>query len=226
MKIVGIVSWYDEKPASLAACVASMIRWGCDHILAVDGAYALYPAGRAASSPEQHAIISETCRALGVGSTIHVPDEPYFGNEIEKRTLCFQIAESFTDETDWYWINDADQIVISALGVRERLAETEFDVATVLFHDAGTDPFAGFPVRCLFRALRGLHLYRSHCCYRTADGRYLWAGNRTTDREPQQELALDLFPIVSIEHASASRTVERMNAKASYYQRRAEQVIP
>jgi hypothetical protein len=40
MKIIGLLSFYDESPAWLSACVAGIGRW-CDGLIAVDGAYAL-----------------------------------------------------------------------------------------------------------------------------------------------------------------------------------------
>lgn len=219
MRLVGIISWYDEKPKDLVTAVTSIIRAGVDHIVAVDGAYALYPNGTPNSPPDQHEAIMAACRGLNVGCTLHVPSDVFFGNEIEKRTLCFQLAEQITTPDDWYWVMDADQTVTSAIGLRGMLEATDLDVATVKFHDHGTDPISGFPVRDLFRAVRGLHLFQSHCTYKTGDGRFLWS-NISTGREPAQEPALDLFPHVAIEHHPNSRTKERNQAKVTYYERR------
>ena len=219
MKLVGILSWYDEKLSDLVACITSMARAGIDHLVAVDGAYALYPNGSASSHISQHDSIIGACRGLGIGCTLHIPQEVFFGNEIEKRTLCFQLAEQITTEDDWYFIMDADQTVTEAAGLRERLEATDLDVAVVRFYEAGNDPISGFPVRDLFRAIRGLHLWGSHCTYRTGDGRFLWA-NVSTGREPREEPALDLFPHVAICHAPRNRTRERQTAKDAYYERR------
>ena len=220
MRLVGILNWYDEKPSDLAACVASLAKAGIEHLIAVDGAYALYPNGSAASPVEQHETILAFCRGAGIGCTLHIPPDVYPGNEIEKRTLGFQLAEHVTEEDDWYFLMDADQVIISALGLREALERTDLHVAEVRFHEKGYDPLSGYPVRCIFRALRGLHLFESHCAYRTVDGRFLWQGNISTGREPPQEAALDAS-FVLVEHTREGRTPERQNGKNLYYDRRA-----
>src|SRR5262245_27680513 len=153
MRLIGILNWYDEKPAALTACVASMVKAGIDHLVAVDGSYALYPNPEPSSDPVQHDVILGICRGAGIGCTLHVPTEPYPGNEVEKRTLGFQLAEEVSDENDWYFLMDADQIILDATGLKEALEETELDVATVCFQEMGVNRIGGFPVRCVFRAL-------------------------------------------------------------------------
>ena len=92
MKLIAILCWYDERPSWLAGVTASLARLQVAHLVAVDGAYGLYPKGHGCSGTEQQQTIVETCRAAGIGTTVHTPPEPWFGNEVEKRNLAFQLA--------------------------------------------------------------------------------------------------------------------------------------
>src|SRR6266498_1360247 len=58
LKIIAILSWFDESPSWLSACVASLARAGCSHLVAVDGAYRLYPDGRPHSGIAQQDAIT------------------------------------------------------------------------------------------------------------------------------------------------------------------------
>ena len=216
MKIVGILVWYDEDPAWLAACVASLAKAEVEHVVAVDGAFALYPNGTPTSGSEQHAAIQETCRGAGIGWTLHVPPIVWLGNEVEKRSFAFRLAETLTTEVDWYFLMDADQIVTTAVGLRDKLEATDKHVGEVRFHDEGEEPLSGFPVRCVFRALRGLHLAGNHFTYALPDGRCLWGQSRV--REPVVEPAEDLS-FVEVEHRAKRQTARRA-AQLAYYERR------
>jgi hypothetical protein len=104
--------WYDESPTWLGACVAGFARI-CDTIVAVDGAYALYPGARPRSHPEQAETILNTCEAMSVGCVIHRPRDVWWGNEIEKRNHSLQLARPFlTPYEDWVLIFDSDYQVM------------------------------------------------------------------------------------------------------------------
>jgi hypothetical protein len=210
MKLIGVLTWYDEDPAWLAATTASMCRAGCEHILALDGAYAAFPEARAWSHPDQHVAILEVARAMNAGCTLHTPPGPWQGGEIEKRTTGFQLAETFTTEEDWLVLMDADQVILESEGLRDALAATDLDVAEPRFVDPGTD--LGFPVRCVFRALRGIHLRDNHATYMAADGRRL-------AMQPPMVEALPL-PMMMVEHRTASRALARKQRQQNYYERR------
>jgi hypothetical protein len=59
MRLIALLSFYDEPAEALAECVQSLARAGCDHVVAVDGAYALYPEGKPMSPIEQVGTIAE-----------------------------------------------------------------------------------------------------------------------------------------------------------------------
>lgn len=247
MKLVGLLPWYMENPTWLSACVASLARC-CDHLIAVDGAYFLFPGSseRPNSGSEQAEAIVETAHGAGLAVTLHVPREPFFGNEVEKRTLMLQLAQTVVEpERDWLLSVDAD-MVLSKIddGFRGKLEQVEDqDVATYrLFWlddrhstqvaqgvDPGPDIRPGStPHRSLFRALHNMRVEGAHYCYvgdrhhELEPGRvetetvYYWG---KPDFEPLRDAA-DLTDYLHVEHRHAHRSQQRMLAAANYYERR------
>lgn len=224
MKIVALLSWYDETPAWLAATVASVAPL-VDDVVAVDGAYCLYPNGKGSSDPMQAQTILETAAACGIGATVYTPQCVWGGNEVEKRSHLFAMAEQLTVETDWYFPIDADEVLkFASPHVRPMLEETQLDVAEISLNDkmkVDTDlarqmdwpEYESHKHPQLFRALRGLHVDTAHFHY-VADGRYLWGP------PGKMETALDLSQEIKVEHRNHLRSVARDNARRTYYQRR------
>lgn len=225
MRIIGLLSWYNERPSWLAATVASAAPH-IDHIVAVDGAYMLYPGGKPHSSTEQAEAVRQTARACGIGCTIHEPQTVWTQNEVQKRSAMFRLGEAVASPNeDWYFVLDGDEIVTDCYcDLRQTLTDTDLDAGTVTFwddrdHQAPDErPFVtGFtseqPIRVLFRAIPGLKVEGKHYCYVTPDGRYLWGD------EPC-ELALDV-PL-RIEHRSTKRDLWRQKESKDYYATRDE----
>lgn len=227
MKVVALISWYDERPSWLAATVASLNGF-VDHIVAVDGAYALYPNAKPASTSDQAETIQDAATALGIGCTIHTPQTVWIGNETEKRSFMFSLAETITDPTDWYFPIDADEVCTHiAPDARELLAETEFDAADINLWNRSVIPDRDdahekarrfvwenqdqHPHRQIFRALRGLRVEGTHYHYVT-DDRQLWGDS--------PEEGLDLTQHIAIEHRNSQRTMARDQDRMLYYQRR------
>lgn len=210
MKLIGILCWFDERPAWLAGVAAALAKAEVAHLVAVDGAYGLYPGGRPSSDGEQRDAIIETCQALQIGCTLFAPRETFLGNEIEKRTMSLKLAEAVaTPYEDWYLVVDADHFVTSAIGHLPRLAETDCDVANVRFSEPYGDLGTGCPLRCVFRAIPGLAYVGNHYTPRTPDGRNL--------HQPS-EPALDLS-CLEIEHRNGRRDA-RKQRQLRYYDRR------
>ncbi len=232
MKVYALLSWFDESVPWLAATVGSAAAL-CDHVIAVDGAYALYPDGRHRSGTEQHQTIQEAAFAAGMGCTIHTPAEKWAGNEVEKRTAMFRLAEHIaTPYEDWYLVIDADEVIIGCPpDARQQLEDTELDVAEVKLVNvedieknvetaAAARQFSyparsAEPLRALFRAIPGLAPCGNHYTNMVPDGRVL-IGARSDKR---QEPALDLQGIV-FEHRTNFRTVHRDEERRSYYGKR------
>src|SRR5262245_37066120 len=131
MKVHAILSWFDESPSWLGTAVASLGQF-CDHILAVDGAYALYPQSKPRSHPQQAEVILHTAEAMGVACTLYQPQEVEWGNEVEKRNKARDSVGAYAEDGDWLCIFDADYHVAFCKpdSLRHELENTECEVAT------------------------------------------------------------------------------------------------
>lgn len=238
MKLIGLLCWYDESPSWLAACVASMAAAGVDHVVAVDGAYRLYPEGRPRSSGNQQETILKVAYGTGIGATVHAPQELWAGNEVEKRGFMFKLAEQIAvPGRDWYLVMDADEILVKADQLRAALDATDLNVAELLaleYQDPLSNPTTakaarqinwprehGFKVRKFFRALPGLTVEGNHYTYGVPGNDVKLWGNPTAG--VQLEDALDLSLDVKLEHRTNLRDVARKTSQVEYYKVR-EQV--
>lgn len=235
-RVICAISWFDESPQWLAATVASSAKF-CDHVVAVDGAYALYPDARRISGTEQHEALIETCNALDLGLTLHVPRTPWLGGEVEKRTRLMQLGAMEGEHgKDWVCVLDADEIVESAPSdVLARLTETEYHAGYVTLveredHTTGDigkiAPLMVVPrefrctLRIFYRCLPGLRLEGRHYAY-TADGPdgepiRLWDARSGVVSMAD---AVDLSD-VQVEHRNTRRPKYRRMAAKSYYETR------
>lgn len=227
MNLIALISFYNEHPAVLRDCIVGLARAGVDHVVCLDGAYALFPDAQAASPAEQHAAILLTAREVGVGLTLEVPRSHWVGNEVEKRDHHFRIANSVaTPGRDWLWIMDADQVVRDAPRLKERLAETDRDVAATLLHDRVVEQIPmdarapgmeeDFMLRNVFRA-QPIRVMVNHYTFVTDDGRVLWGGPVEDHHVPAP--CLDLVDVI-VDHYPDRRDRERLQAKHAYYTRR------
>lgn len=213
MKIIGILPWFDEKPEWLAGVIGGLQQAEVSHVVAVDGAYALYPGGRPYSGSVQHNVILETCMALQMGCTIVTPQDVWFGNEVEKRNHAFAVAETLAEDgEDWYFLVDADHFITNALGLRPHLERTDCDVGAVRFYERYGPYDGACPLRCVFRAIHGLRFEKAHFVYRAPDGR---------DLHDQTVPAADLS-MVEVEHRTMHRESFRKELQKGYYTRRDE----
>jgi hypothetical protein len=146
VNIAGQLIWYDEPPGMLAASVAGFARV-CDMIVAVDGAYALYPDARTRSRPDQAEAIIAACEAHDCGLVLHRPKDLFWGNEVAKRNLALDLLRPFLEsEVDWVLAFDADYLMLQVQPeqVRHELANCEENVATYTLldgKDLTTDEF-------------------------------------------------------------------------------------
>lgn len=230
VRITALLSWYDESPAWLSATIASLAKIDVDHLVAVDGAYALYPGGKPKSPAEQHEAITETALGLGIGLTLHVPQTVWAGNEVEKRSALFALGEHSTTPEDWYMVMDADELLYHCpADTRQRLADAEQDAAMVTFLNRAVtpdelagqfhwDPISRVQVPIFFRAIRGLRVNGNHFTYETPDGRKLW-GMGDRDSAGTVEDFYDLSDL-TIEHRTAQRALHRRKQQKDYYEKR------
>ncbi len=216
MKVIGLLSWYEEPASWLAECVASVAKL-CDHIIAVDGPYAMFPGAirKPASGTEQAETILHTAAGAGIGCTIHASRQPWWGNEVEKRAYMFSLAQTMTTADDWLLRIDADEVLTSVPGdTRDQLSATSCDVAEVIMWESGDVP-CNSPIRVLFRALPGITVQQAHYVVTapTDAGLKVLCGNEIKHRMVPAEPLWD----VRIEHRFQRRSAERKQLKSDYY---------
>ena len=132
MRVIGLLNWFDESPSWLATAVAGHARI-CDTIIAVDGAYHLYPNARPASHPRQAEAIMHTAEAGGAACIIYRPTSIWWGNELAKRNQLIRLAGSLELTTDdWLLIFDADNhiLTIDPEMCRAMMEASDLNVAT------------------------------------------------------------------------------------------------
>jgi hypothetical protein len=122
-RLIAVLSWFDEPLPLLASCLEGMARGGVDHLVAVDGAYQLFPGGEARSHIDQHAVLTAGTKQYGIGLTLVVPSAVWAGNEVEKRQYAFRQALAASEPGDWFWSLDADEIITAVPDdLKDRLA--------------------------------------------------------------------------------------------------------
>jgi hypothetical protein len=224
MKIIALLNFYDEIPSWLAATVASTARF-CDHIVACDGSYGLYPQGKPSSGIAQHNAITDAAEAVGIGCTLHVPNTRWVGNEVEKRTFLFQagslVAEPYED---WFLVIDADELIVEHSNLTKfDLEATDALVAEVTLREkrdyshlphgvAQQMPTAELQrARRLYRCIDNMRVETNHYTYvGDVEGEKVYLWNKST------EPALHL-PTVVIEHRNHHRLIDRAAAAKTYY---------
>jgi hypothetical protein len=155
--------------------------------------------------------------------------EPWQGNEVEKRSALFALSDTIASPGDWVWVCDADEVVTDAYGVKDTLEGTDLDAGEVTLWErmdwhsrrpeeehaaieADLPERSQQPIRKLFRAGLGTRVVGNHYTYVTADGRVLFSMGA-------QEEAVSLLQ-VRVEHRNRWRTAARDAARNSYYERR------
>ena len=221
VKVYALLSFFDENPEHLRECVTSCAKVA-DHVVAVDGRYALYPDTRVRSPVSNANAIRGACAKAGLGLTLHTPNAPYAGGEVEKRAFMFRLAEGLTTPDDWYLIVDGDMLVHQVSDqARDILASANYpDTGEVLWQDIGPwgTPSNGHRFRSFFRALRGLTVRDTHWLYMCGN-RYMW---HVPSGDIATEPALDLIQHVTLHHRRHDRSEERDARQDAYYKAREE----
>lgn len=227
MKVIALLNFYDENPAWLAATVTGCARF-CDHVVASDGGYLLFPGARPHSGLDSHEAIANAAYAAGIGCTIHAPSTVWEGNEVGKRNHLVQLGMTIADPGDWFFRVDADELVTDVPhDLRHRLETTECDVGGVTlwwrsslgpdapehvardFDTAGSQDW----MRFLIRAVPGLEVVGAHNFYVAGD-RVLYGR-----KDMHQEEPVDDFNDLRLEHRHVHRRRDR-NVRAEEFNRR------
>lgn len=213
--ICGLLSWYDEPVAWLAAAVSSFAQF-CDTIVAVDGAYSLYPQGEPRSHPNQVEAIQLAAEASGAACLVHQPSETWLGNEIEKRQTALELAKGL--DAGWVCVFDADYHVrrCNPEAIRWDLDNTDLDVAAYELLGTIEEPKASWtsPTRDIFRCKPDLEIGPTHA-------HYSYGGNEWL-KGPGVDLveALHFGQNLVCYHRSQDRPKQRLDAQQRYYRMR------
>lgn len=220
MRLVAIMSYFDEDPAWLTAAVSSLALAEVDHLVCCDGPYALYPDSmrRARSNLEQTQAILAAAHGIGIGVTIHVPNRAYLENEIGKRNHLFDLSRAalpdMTSE-DWFVIVDSDEYIEKGAGTKTELAKAVEDVAYYRLLEADGTPNY---VRGMYRWHPELCLTTTHYGFRHGpNGQLLWDGGGLP--------AAVLTDTLILRHMERSTVSPRFKAKWEYYRARDEHQI-
>lgn len=206
----------------------------CDHVVAVDGRYALYPEDMAASPPEQAEAIIETAAGAGLPLTLHRPVEPFYGNEVEKRNLSLRLAAVHAEPMqDWLLILDGDCYITDHSDLLhaslERCEQHCANVAVEEHMDANDPRFPvkvantmsipstwRSPVTLLYRMIPDLAYHGTHYSLGgEIDGKRVWLWGHGSAVEPA-----DMRHAIVVRHRNIERPKRRQEQAASYYQKR------
>lgn len=225
MRVVAIMSWYDEPDEVLAEAVRSLAGLA-DHLICLDGRYALFH-GPTNSPATNYLTITRAALDAGLSVQVESASEPWdgpHGGEVAKRNRLFELAEAATSPTDWLLSWDADFVLDRELSnpsvARAVLEQTRKLAADVwLFQDTlrRGGCFPDLRLRILFRALRGLRVEHTHWQYvaphpwQPGKKLRLWdMANRTVPSAP-------LYQHLFVHHVPDRRDQARDNRRWAYY---------
>ena len=220
MRIHALLSFFDEPPELLAECITRLRAVGIDRLIAIDGAYDLYPSeDKTSSFACFNTLLDETLRH---GIDIVLRNKAgWSGNEVEKRTYMLEVALEDTKPEDWLLVVDADHFWESDVDLHELLANAgAFDFARVsfaeVFHPNGNPLWA--PARPLMRARSDLRMGSNHYTYELD---YEGKGFSTFLERPEPSVpAFDLMDLVHVVHKVYERHPAQRARQISYYHRR------
>ncbi len=236
MKIIALLSAYDESASWLATVVAGAARF-CDAIVYVDGAYALYPGARPRSMPDQAEAVIHAAEAADIELILHRPKELWWGNEVQKRNQTLKLAGTIAEPGDWLVVFDGDMHLMKSNPemIRWDLEHTDCDVATMTVqegqdmladeHMAEVSPIVDIShewntkVRLLYRWHPTLEYGPLHwsVSYKLKNGRRRWLWG---PQDQKLAPAIDLLGGLVSYHRNNHRTYVRKQAAKGYYDER------
>jgi hypothetical protein len=220
MEIAACLAWYYEPEGFLERAIESAGKAGVTHLVAVDGAYALFPDGEPQSPETNLVAIYAAAERAGMECWLYIPDACW-PTEASKRSFLFQKAHELG--VDWLYVMDADFDLVCSRLLPEILAEVEEDVGFVrLLTPPGPGGSVAFgpavrdEMKLLYRGNLDIRVVGNHYTYQAADGRFLF-GNRA---EVEEVPAADLTEEVVVHHWSYHRQKWRIASQYDYYRAR------
>lgn len=209
--IAAALCWYDETPAFLGRCVASVAGLA-DILVTADGGWRCYPDARGSSPPEQQEALRAAADNCGILQVAIDGDAPW-DSQVEKRKMLMDVCGKVAD---WTLVIDADEYLteVDAAEVRRRLEQTDLHVGCinhVNLHRGWTADNPDPP-----RAGMNRRFYRSGTTVIVVHSGYIRYGEylHTAD-------VVDLRDVVTMEHDNWNRG-EGRNLAAKEYRRERE----
>lgn len=216
MRIHGLLSFYDESPNWLSTTVTGFSRF-CDSIIAVDGAYALYPGGKPRSHPLEVEAIVGAAEASNVGCIVYQPSETWRGNEVQKRSTLLDLAGVIATDGDWLCVFDADYQIreCNPEVLRAELEHTAHDVASYALYDGIDEPRAVWTTetRDIYRWHPGIRIGPTHASYSLGER---WFRGPPPGAEMEEALELSKQTL-TVYHRQSERSEARKTPKAKYH---------
>ncbi len=228
MRLIALLAFYDEPTTFLAAYVDGLAVAGVADLVALDGAYLLYPDGKASSpvacvywvAPSRTALI-EACRAAAITLHLHVPAGVWQDGEVDKRAQLMRLGDDIAHAGDWLLVLDADEHILTApRDLVTALNAQPHDVATLELRrqqlvDRRSDQDMTTRERRLMRAGLGITVVSNHATYITSDRKVLWCAGR-------EELQAPAYTVDGLHtvHMTRHRPQARHQARGGYYNAR------
>lgn len=226
-KLISLMSFYDESEDFLNESFDAFSRLGVTTVVAVDGAYARFPDGRARSQAEVTDQVGDLARMLDLALLLYQPREVWEDNEVGKRQFMIDLALSIAKPVrDWFVVWDCDYKLLNvptaiektptADEIVEILSHTTEDFATISFTESREDN-AFNPMQMFIRAQK-VTMDGNHHTYLLDDGR-----RSQILRRPVENMAdaADLGSI-KVRHRCYERDDERLAKQAEWYRQRDE----
>lgn len=221
MRLIALLAFYDEPTDFLRAYVEGLKLADVRELVALDGAYALYPGGKAESPPEQHHALIDSCRQVDIRLRLHKPATAWDYGEVGKRGDLMLIGDQYAEPGDWLLILDADEHILAApRGLVPALNAQPRDVATLALRrqesmHGPSDRDTTTRERRLMRSGLDIAVVSNHATYITGDRRVLWSAGRDELQVPAHDV--DGLDVV---HMTRHRPEARRNAQGEYYSAR------
>jgi hypothetical protein len=236
VRLIALLSWYDESPTWLGTTVAGIGQF-CDGIVAVDGAYALFPGARPRSHPQQAEAIVQAAESCDLDCIVYRPREVWYGNEVAKRNKTLDLAAAL--EPDWVVIIDADYHLLKCNPpvIRHELEHTELHAAN--YGLLWTKDFGASPALEQFAAANHAEhewvnqtrdFYRWTPTLRVGPAHFAYTAEIDGRRQPLKGFGndldgLDLSGSLLFYHRTEDRAKARLVAAKRYYDLRNEHRI-
>ncbi len=221
MRLIALLAFYDEPTTFLEAYVDGLAVAGVAELVALDGAYLLYPDAKPWSRVEQRQALTDACRHAGIKLRLHVPPGVWRSGEVAKRTELMRLADTYAKPGDWLLILDADEHILTApADLVTALNAQPHDVATLELcrqqsADGPSDQDMTTRERRLMRAGLEITVVSNHATYITATQKVLWSAGREDLQAPAHTIAG-----LHVVHMTRHRPQARHAARGAYYSAR------